>query len=1070
MRDGKADKDIRKGPIAWMAGNSVAANLLMLFLLVGGLMLGNRIKQEVFPEFDLDMVSISVSYPGASPEEVEQGIVLSIEEAVQGLDGVDEVTSSAKEGVGMVTVDLLLGADLQKLARDVESEIDRITSFPEEAEEPVVEIASRKRGAISLVLYGDQDQRILRQLAEDIRDSLLQDAEITQVELSGVRPFEISIEVPQEKLRTYGLTLDDIARKISAASVELPGGAIKTAGGEILVKMDERRDYGDEFSLIPIISGNTGTEILLGDLATVIDGFEDTDRYATYNGQPAVMIDVYRIGTQTPVSVVDATLEQMEEWTKKLPPGINLASLDDQSQVFRQRQELLLKNAYLGLALVLVLLSIFLEFRLAFWVTVGIPISFLGAFLILSVMGVSINMISMFAFIISLGIVVDDAIVVGENIYKFRQQGLPYFQAAIAGTREVAMPVTFSVLTNIVAFLPLYFIPGTMGKVMMAIPVVVISVFVISLIESLFVLPAHLGHQRQKKQHGFWGWLHQQQQRFSAYFSSMIQKVYGPFLEKILKYRYITMALATSVLIVTLGYVQSNRLGMTLFPKVESDFAQVTVTLPYGSPVEKTEAVCNRLIDTAVQVGAENGGDKLIIGTFAEIGASSGGLSGGHIAQLRVFLTDPEIRPLSTDAFIKLWRKQAGTIAGLESLIFESDAHGPGSGAALTVELTHRDLNVLEAASTELVAALGSFSNVKDIDDGFSPGKEQLNFTVRPEGRSLDLNAQEVALQVRNAYDGAEVLRQQRGRNEVKVLVRRPEAERISEYDIEELILRTPSGMDVPLREAVNVTRGRAYTNIDRRGGRRVVTVTANVIPQAQAGQVLSALTAETLPDLVERYPGLRYGFEGKQADMQESLQGLIAGLLLAMMLIYVLLAIPFRSYIQPAIIMICIPFGMVGATIGHIIMGFSMSIMSLLGVVALSGVVVNDSLVLIDFANRRKQQGESAHNAVHAAGIMRFRPILLTTMTTFCGLAPMIFETSMQARFLIPMAISLGFGILFATLIALLLVPALYLIVEDVVLLAKRATGRETATVNPAITAGQASHCQQTSHVSCKG
>lgn len=1039
----------RRGPIAWMAGNSVAANLLMLVLLVGGLIWGTRIKQEVFPEFDLDRVTVTVPYPGASPEEVEKGIVLAVEEAVQGLDGVSEVTASAQEGVGTVTVEMLAGADLQKLGQDIQSEVDRITSFPEEAEKPQVVVVTRRREVISVALYGDQDERVLRELAETTRDRLLQDDRITQVELSGVRPFEISIEVPQARLRAYNLTLADIADKVRAASVELPGGGLKTEGGEILVRMKERRDYGREFAKIPIITSGAGTEVRLEDIATIIDGFADTDASATYNGQRAVMIDVYRVGDQTPISVADAVLEHVAALRGDLPPGVGVATLNDRSDIYRQRLGLLLRNGYLGLALVFVLLGLFLEARLAFWVTMGIPISFLGSLLFLPLLDVSLNMVSLFAFIIALGIVVDDAIVVGENVYKYHSRGYDLLTAGIEGAREVVLPVTFSILTNVVTFLPLCFVPGTFGKVFKYIPLVVITVFLISLVESVFILPAHLGHHRERRRGRFTEWLHRWQQGFSRWFIRMVHRVYGPILWMALRNRYLTVAVSVAVLVLTLAFVKSGRMGMTLFPRIESDYALATAVLPYGTSVTKTQEVTQLLVGTAQSIAAENGGEHLVKGIFAEIGRStSGSPSGGHNTRVKVFLTPPGVRPLPTAEFIKRWREKVGALPGLESLIFRSDSGGPGSGAALTIELSHRDLAVLESASAELGEALGFFPTVKDIDDGFQPGKQQVDFKVLPEGRSLGLRAESVARQVRHAFYGAEVLRQQRGRNEIKIMVRRPENERISEYNLEEMMLRSPAGGEVPLRGVVSMERGRAYTVINRRDGRRVVTVTADVDPPSQAGQVLAALKEDTLPRLVQRYNGLNYGFEGRQADMAESIQSLMMGLLLAMLCIYGLLAIPFGSYIQPAIVMLSIPFGIVGAVLGHLIMGYSLSVMSVFGMVALAGVVVNDALVLIDFTNRERRGGSSPAAAVHTAGLNRFRPILLTSLTTFGGLAPMIFETSRQARFLIPMALSLGFGILFATVITLILVPSFYLVTEDLRSLA--APGRKAAPSAP--------------------
>ena len=1014
-----------RGPIAWMAGNSVAANLVMLVFLVGGFLWGTQIKQEVFPEFDLDFVTVSVAYPGASPEEVEQGIILAVEEAVQGLDGIEEVTATAKEGSAVVTIEMIAGEDLQRLAQDVQSEVDRITTFPEEAEEPRVEIVSRRRQVLSVVVFGDASEKVLRDTVEMVRDGLLQLEKVTQVELSGVRDLEIGIEVSQEKLRSYNLTLRDIADKVKALAIELPGGGIKTSGGEILVRMKERRDYGKEFARIPIIASNDGTQVFLEDIAVIIDGFEDSDTHATYNGMPAAMIDIFRVGDQTPTSVSAAVKDYLERSGANLPGGLKTAIHNDRSEIYSQRLELMVKNGLLGLLLVFCLLGLFLEARLAFWVALGIPISFLGSLLFLPAMGISINMISMFAFIVALGIVVDDAIVVGENIYKYRQSGVPALQASIKGAREVAMPVTFSILTNIAAFLPLYFVPGVMGKIFKTIPVVVITVFIISLIESLFVLPAHLGHRQEKKRKGFHVWLHERQQVFSAWFIRQVRERYGPFLHSCLRNRYVVLSLGLAVLLVVLAFVKSGRMGMTMFPRVESDYAFAEATLPYGVSVKKTEAVERRLVEAARRLAEKNGGEKLVEGIFA--------LIKGNVSEVRVMLTPPKQRPLSTAEFTKRWRREIGAVPGVETLNFRSDRGGPGSGAALSVELTHRNLDVLEEAARDLAESLRSFPNVKDIDDGFSWGKEQVDFKIRPEGRALGLTSREIANQIRNSFYGAEALRQQRGRNEVKIMVRLPEEERLSEYNLEELILRSPAGAEVPLREAVTVKRGRAYTEIGRRAGRRVITVTADVDPPHQAGLIISSIKKEALPALMEKYSGLNYSFEGKQADISESMENLVRGLLLALVVIYALLAVPFKSYTQPAIVMLAIPFGIVGAVIGHLIMGYSLSVLSMLGVVALSGVVVNDSLVLIDFANRMRKKGKTAGQAIHFAGISRFRPVLLTTLTTFGGLAPMIFETSRQARFLIPMVISLGFGVLFATLITLIIVPSGYMALEDI-------------------------------------
>lgn len=1015
----------KRGPISWMAGRSVTANLLMLVLLIGGLVMGQNISKDVFPDFELDLVSISLIYPGASPEEVERGTILAVEEAIQDIEGIKEITSTAREGSGTVTVEIIEGEDVSEIAQEIKNSVDRISSFPDDAEDPRVTVPSRKRYVVSLALYGDQPEAVLREMAEMVRDRLLMDPEISQVELSGIREYEISIEIPQNVLRTYGLTLNEVATIVRRASVEVPGGAIRTEGGDVLVRVTERRDVGKEFAKVPVISTPEGTELLLEDIGVIRDDFEESDRFATFNGKPAVMLEVYRIGEQTPVSVSDAVHRQMDEINYILPEGLTLVSRNDRSEIYKQRLNLMLRNGFLGLGLVFILLAVFLETRLAFWVSLGIPISFLGCLLLLPLLGVTFNMVSMFAFIVTLGIVVDDAIIVGENVYSHRQQGLPWLEAAITGTRGIAMPVTFSVLTNMVTFMPIFFVPGFMGKVFREIPLVVVTVFFISLIESLFILPAHLGHKGKGREGRIFPKLHELQQRFGAFFVRMVRTRYGPFLGLVLRWRYISFSVAILVLLLAFGYVKSGRLGFELFPKIESDYAAVTANLPFGTSVNRTLEVQQKLVQAGKAVAERNGGEKLVEGIYASVDGSE--------AQVRIYLTPPKIRPISTSKMTQLWREETGEIAGLETIKFESDAGGPGRGAAISVELSHRDIGVLEHASAELAAAMEYFPNVIDIDDGFSPGKQQIDFKVRPEAQSLNLHAADIARQVRQSYYGAEALRQQRGRNEVKIMVRLPREERISEFHLEEMILRTPDGGEVPLVEAVTLKRGRADTSIERRNGRRVVTVSADVRPRSQAAQVTAVLNSDTIPALSARYPGLSFSYEGRMADRTESIQSLIRGLLIALIIIYAMLSIPLNSYIQPLIIMLAIPFGLVGAVIGHLIMGYSLSVLSLFGIVALSGVVVNDSLVLIDFANRRRKKGSIAVEAIQDAAIQRFRPIMLTTLTTFGGLAPMIFETSRQARFLIPMAISLGYGIVFATVITLVIVPSVYLIIDDV-------------------------------------
>jgi len=1037
------ETDIPRGPIAWMARNAVAANLLMIVLLVGGFLLSMRIKQEVFPEFDLDIITIQVPYPRATPSMVEKGIILAVEEAVSGLDGVKKVTSNSGENMGTVAVELLLETDPNKALQDVKNAIDRITTFPDEAEKPTVSLISTRREVLSLVVYGDQEEGTLRVLAERMRGELLQDPDITYVQLSGIRPLEIDVALPQDKQRAHGLKHADVARKIRSSAVELPGGYVKTSGGDVLLRLDERRDLGSEFGNIPLVTSPDGTHLRLDDLATVTDGFAETDQAAFYNGKRAVLVKVFRVGDQTPIQVADAVENYLKGFKTRLPEGLKVDIVNDMSEIYRDRIDLLLRNARLGLILVLVILGLFLEVRLAFWVTLGIPISMLGSMLFMPFMDVSINMISLFAFIVTIGIVVDDAIVVGENVYEYRQRGMPILKASILGARRIATPVTFAILTNIVAFMPMFFVPGIMGKIFRVIPAVVITVYAVSLVEALFILPAHLGHQKSAgRRRGPLGWLHRGQQAFARLLERFIHNRYRRVLRGALRNRYFTVAVGIAILAATVGFVRGGHISMGLMPTVESDFVVASVVLPYGSPVADTNAAQARLVEKAREVLARHGGERITRGilsltgtALAMHGPGGGGASGsgGHQATVLVYLVPTDKRDIGAEEFVGEWRQAVGDVAGLESLTFTSSLGGPSGGAAIDVQLSHPDVAVLEQAADELAGKLTTFTGVKDVDNGFSLGKPQLSFKPTNLALSEGLDASTIAAEVRNAFYGAEALRQQRGRDEIKVMVRLPESERQSEYNVEELMIRLPGGGEIPLRMAADVERGRAYTEIRRAEGNRVVDVTADVERGVtDPGQVIDDLKEDFLPDLIAKHAGLSFSLEGEQREMSEAMGTLKMGFGLAMLVMYALLAIPFRSYLQPLVVMAAIPFGIVGAIVGHVIMGYNLSVISMMGIVALAGVVVNDALILMDAANKARARGETPFEAISQAGVRRFRPILLTSLTTFFGLAPMIFETSMQARFLIPMALSLGFGILASTLIVLLLIPSLYLIAED--------------------------------------
>ncbi|KIH76099.1 Multidrug efflux pump subunit AcrB [Geoalkalibacter ferrihydriticus] len=1034
------------GPIRWMARNHVAANLLMLIFVVGGLIMATSIKQEIFPEVSLDTIQVSVAYPGAGPEEIEDGILLQIEDVLTEVDGIREIRATAIEGMGMVNAVLRTGENPDIILQDVKSAVDRIITFPEDAERPVITKLLNRREVVSVVVYGELSDHSLRERAELIRDELLDFEQITQVELGGMRPYEISIEISEENLRRYDLTLDQVAQRVRRASLDLPGGAIKTAGGEILLRTMERRYFGPGYADISLITRPDGTQVRLGDLAEVRDDFRETDTFARFDDQPAAMIKVYRVGEQKPTEISEIVTRYVADKRLELPPSVSLGIWNDTSELLESRMNLLIKNALIGLVLVFIILGLFLEIRLALWVMLGIPVSFLGAMLFMPAMDVSINMISLFAFIMALGIVVDDAIVVGENVFDHRQMGKPYLKAAMDGAVEVGRPVIFSVLTTITAFMPLVFVSGMMGKFIGVIPLVVISILVVSLIEVLFVLPAHLslGGPRSAPG-GILGSVDRTRRRFGRALDRFIAGPYRRVLTACLRFRYATVAAAIACLLLSVGLVGGGFIRFLFMPVVDGDVILVSVEMPPGTPVEITREVQEHIVDQAYAVIAEhdqaNPGKPSIlrniyalVGTTMDQGGPNPGdtSSGAHLADIALFLQPSEERDIAATEISQRWRRLVGEVPGARNLTFKSNLMM--LGANIDVQLAHQDFNVLQQAAAHLKEALAGYPGVSDIVDNYAPGKRELKLRLTPEALTLGITEEDLGRQVRAAFHGAEALRLQRGRNEVRVMVRYPEEDRRSLWDFEQMRIRTPDGGELPLDRAAFVSEGRGYSQINRSDRKRVINISADVDEKtANANQILQDLQAGFLPQLRAEFPGLNFDLEGEEKERRDSVGSMRQGFALALFGIYALLAIPFRSYSQPLLIMSAIPFGAVGAILGHLLMGYDLTILSLFGIVALSGVVVNASLLLIDRINRSRRDGKDLLEAVIEGSQRRFRPILLTSLTTFFGLAPMILETSVQAKFLIPMAISLGFGVLFSTGITLLLLPCLYVVLEDI-------------------------------------
>jgi multidrug efflux pump subunit AcrB len=1035
------------GVLAWFTKNTVASNIIMFVLLAGGVMIATQIKQEVFPEVTIEQVLINVPYPGASPAEVESGVVLAIEEAVRGLEGVKEVRGTAAEGTGVVAVDLITGTDVDRALNDVKAAVDRITSFPEEIERPVISTPTTRSQVISLGLYGDVSEQVLHDLAENARQELTALPDITYTELSGTRPLEIAVEVPQAKLREHRLTLDQVAQAIRQSSVEIPAGGIRTRGGEVLLRTAARAERGSEVADIVIRSNPDGTQLRVGDIGTVTDGFRDMVEQEThFNGERAVLINVFRAGDQSPLTIADHVHQWVRDHEGKLPPGVQAVAWNDSSEIYADRIDLLLRNAFIGLALVLFVLGLFLEPRLAFWVTLGIPISFAGSMLFIPLADVSINMISLFAFIVTLGMVVDDAIVVGESIHQKRAEGMPRLKAAVEGAKEVFVPVCFAIVTTCVFFAPMLFVPGVSGKFFRNIPIVVIAVLLISLVESLLILPAHLSHKMP------W-WLELlllplliplrllQKLKVEKGLLTFIDKGFTPFLRATMRWRYVTLAVAIMIFMTgVVGPLAGGRMKFNFMPKIEGDLVVAQLRMPVGTAFEETEGYEERMTETARAVIDEHGGDDILRGIFAQAGSAtamgsprgSSQSTGSHLANVMVWMVPVDERPIRASEMAEEWRTRLGEIPGAELLSFTYSL-GASAGSPIDVRLSHPDNEVLEEAAMRLAADIESYEGLRDIDSGVSAGKEQLDLSLTAEGRARGLTEAMLAQQVRNAYYGAEAVRQQRGREELRVYVRRPESERVSMDDIEQLIIRTPDGGEMPLARAAHIERGRAYTSISRVDGRRVVSVTADIIAGVgNATEIAQKMQEAELARLVADVPGLSYEMGGEQKEQAESLGSLVSGFGFALFIVFGLLAMPFKSYIQPILVLSAIPFGFVGAFLGHFLLGFDLSIISMMGMVALSGVVVNDSLILIVAINELRAKGNSIWDSVVEGTKRRFRPILLTSLTTFFGLTPMILEPSVQARFLVPMAISLGFGVLMATIVLVVLVPSLYLILED--------------------------------------
>lgn len=1030
-----------KGMVRWAIEHTPTMNTIMIVILMVGLFSGWKLRREEFPQFDLEMILITVPYPGASPEEVETGICQKIEEAIRSVDGLKKVTSVAMEGAANVVVEVRSDVpDVQRVLGEIESEIDRIPSFPDLAEEPEIQQVTLRNPAITVGVVApptdqpDADLQ-LRAVTEKVRDDLLQIPQVSVADIVGERKYQIDVEIPEQTLREYGLNLTDVANRIRARNLELPGGNIRAKGETFLVRAKDKRLYGEEIAKIPLVTQPNGAVLTVADLGSVKDEFIDTTSISKINGEPGLAITMKAGATEDLLALTEAVREYVEE--AELPYGYKLTTWGDVSIDVRDRLELLTRNGMQGLVLVFILLALFLEFRLAFWVAMGIPISILGACIVLWQFDQTLNMLSMFAFLIALGIVVDDAIVVGENIYAHRQMGKSFHQAAIDGTFEVLPSVTTSVTTTVFAFMPMFFVTGIMGKFFAVLPVAVVAMLTISLFESVLILPCHLSHKSGRSVRLF----NRINEFTNGILEFLINRTYKPTLRFCLEFPMISVSAAIFIVLVSLTVVFNGTVPSNFFPELDAPDIQAAVTFPDGTPSRFTEEATRKLEQAILEINEKytTPEQPLVLVTHRMVGTSpdmggpamgkAGLTDGGHTGYVYAQLVGSEFRSITSKEITQEWRERVGPIPGVETLTYGSQNRGPG-GKPIEFKLlaSPEKMSELEEAVEKAKAELAKYPGVQDISDDSRPGKWEVQLTEKESGTPLGVPLQAVARTVRAAYYGEEVMRLQRGRHEVKLMVRYPEEERRSLASLDEIRVDPGDGVRRPITEIANIEVSRGYSEINRLDQKRSITISSDLDTQkGNSKEIIADLKADFIPKLLKEYPSLRIRWEGQQEQDTESMSSLGIGLAVAMFATFVLLTMEFNSYGQPLIVMSIIPFGVIGAIWGHVIMGLPLTLFSMLGLVALTGVVVNDSIVLVDFINSRVRAGSPLKQAAIEAGTRRFRPVLLTSLTTVAGLFPILTEKSFQAQLVIPMATSLCFGLLFATFLVLLLVPTFY-------------------------------------------
>ncbi len=1029
--------------LAAFAGNTVFANIVLLMIFLAGGLAVTTMLRESFPQFSLDMISVEVAYPGADPEEVEEGISLKIEDALETVEGIKQYTTKSSENMASATIEVQDGYDVSEVLDQVKSKVDAISTLPLDAEQPVITEVLLRDSVMMLALSGELSEKQLKTWANEVKDEVKLLDGISQVEIFGSRDYEISIEVSEERLQEYGLDFSQVAKAVRNSSLNLHGGTIRTSGEEIRVRTIGRKYTGAELAKIIVRAGPNGELIPLGRIATIRDGFTEDPITALINGVPAVFVMVFKTTDEDALKISNQVSGYLEQKQLQLPPGASLTDFYDNTEALRARIQLLSRNGILGMSLVFFLLWLFLDLRLSFWGGLGIPISLAGALFILWALGETINMVSLFGFIMVLGVVVDDAIVVGESIYVHRRLGKPPLTAAVDGVAEVGLPVIAAVVTSVVAFIPLAYVGGIMGKFIAILPTVVISCLLISLIECLFLLPAHLSHlpDLNKPKQSSWRlgqWINGFQQFMQQGLERFIHGPYMRFLDRVLSWRYVSLAIAISVLLLTLGLVKGGLVKFQVFPKIDGFVITSTVEFPEGTPPSVTEEALQQIEEAFVRVAERiptKSGEPMIKKRLSLVGqtlSNTMGRIGPNLGSVQIILLGSEKRGIHSNDLLVAWENEVGTITGARALTFEGLSAGPG-GAEIEVWMQGNTMAPLIAASEQLQEKLATYDGVFQIRSDYIPGKNELRLSLKPEARTLGLSVDDLARQVNAGFFGQEAFRLQRGEDDIRVKVRYTAEERRRLSDFHNMRIRTADGTEVSLLSVADIEFAPGYSTITRTDGQRRIAVTAEVNPkQANSQEVFADLGTEFFPELKKQYPGLYISLQGEKKNMRESFGSLKVTFPLAVVGIFVIIATIFRSYIQPVVILFTIPFGIIGAVFGHLVLGYSLSMMSMFGMVALTGVVVNDAIVLIERINENLAEGMDFFEAIKLGGRRRFRAILLTSFSTVGGLSPLIMETDMQAKFLIPMALSLAAGVTFATVLTLVLIPSLLAIVND--------------------------------------